>query len=209
MLLPRWEQSAASRRARPRRALNSPATCTQGKNMTQDLLVPDAAPELWKDNIWDRLLDSLDERSVIPIVGPDLLQVEIDGTTILLDQYIARRLALIYKLPADDLPAERPLNHVVCQLFAPPQRPLRHLRRHFPDHEGGGLPALQAAAAAGGDHRFQPLRLHDVRLAAGEGDQRGAVRRRVRDGVHRLLAQEGGRPARPARRSSPSRPSIT
>jgi hypothetical protein len=54
--------------------------------MTHDLLASEAAPELWKDNIWDRLLDSLDERSVIPIVGPDLL-------------------ALTYGLPADDLPA--------------------------------------------------------------------------------------------------------
>ena len=85
--------------------------------MAQDLLTSEAAPELWKDNIWDRLLDSLDERTVIPIVGPDLLQVEIDGATTLLDQYLARRLALIYQLPAEDLPAERPLNHVVCRLI--------------------------------------------------------------------------------------------
>jgi hypothetical protein len=74
-------------------------------------------PELWKDNIWDRLLDSLDERSVIPIVGPDLLHVEIDGTTTLLNEHVARRLALTYQLPADDLPPERPLNSVVCRLL--------------------------------------------------------------------------------------------
>jgi hypothetical protein len=85
--------------------------------MIQEPATSEAAPELWKDNIWDRLLDSLDERSVIPIVGPDLLQVEIDGTTTLLHAYLARRLALLYHLPADDLPAERPLNHVVCQLL--------------------------------------------------------------------------------------------
>ena len=85
--------------------------------MTPDLIASESAPELWKDNIWDRLLDSLSERSVIPIVGPDLLHVEIDGTTTLLDRYIARRLALTYQLPADNLPAEKPLNHVVCQLL--------------------------------------------------------------------------------------------
>jgi hypothetical protein len=84
--------------------------------MTQDLLASDTALELWKDSIWDRLLDSLDERSVIPIVGPDLLQVEIDGTTTLLDQYIARRLAQSYRLAVDNLPADRALNYVVCQL---------------------------------------------------------------------------------------------
>ena len=84
--------------------------------MTQELLAPDTALELWKDSIWDRLLDSLDERSVIPIVGPDLLQLEIDGNTTLLDLYIARRLAENYSLPVDSLPGDRALNYVVCQL---------------------------------------------------------------------------------------------
>jgi hypothetical protein len=94
--------------------LRSPA---KGTAMTQELLAPDAASELWKDNIWDRLLDSLDERSVIPIVGPDLLQVEVDGGTLPIDLYIARRLAQANHLPADNLPAERPLNAVVCHLL--------------------------------------------------------------------------------------------
>ena len=84
--------------------------------MTQELLASDTALELWKDSIWDRLLDSLDERSVIPIVGPDLLQLEIDGNTTLLDLYIARRLAENYSLPVDSLPGDRALNYVVCQL---------------------------------------------------------------------------------------------
>jgi hypothetical protein len=84
--------------------------------MTQELLASETVLELWKDSIWDRLLDSLDERSVIPIVGPDLLQVEIDGTTTLLDQYIARRLAQMYRLPVDNLPADRALNYVVYEL---------------------------------------------------------------------------------------------
>src|SRR5205807_803662 len=85
--------------------------------MTRDLLTSSAAPELWRDNIWDRLLDSLDERCVIPIVGPDLLHVEVDGETTLFDHLVARRLAMTYNLPADDLPAERPLNDVVCRLL--------------------------------------------------------------------------------------------
>jgi hypothetical protein len=76
-----------------------------------------AAPELWRDSIWDRLLDSLSDRCVIPIVGRDLLQVEVDGATTLLDQFVARHLAQKYKLSADDLPEERPLNHAVCQLL--------------------------------------------------------------------------------------------
>jgi hypothetical protein len=85
--------------------------------MTQELLASEDAPGLWNDNIWDRLLEYVQEQSVIPIVGPDLLQVEVDGETILVDQHIARRLAQKNKLPGAKLPAERPLNYVVCQLL--------------------------------------------------------------------------------------------
>ena len=53
---------------------------------------------------------SIDEQYVIPIVGPDLLHVEIHGTTTLLDQYIAGQLALNHKLPIDSvLPQESDL----------------------------------------------------------------------------------------------------
>jgi hypothetical protein len=45
-----------------------------------------------------------------------LLYVEVDGTTCLLEEYIARRLAKHYRLEGDSLPAQRPLNHVVSQL---------------------------------------------------------------------------------------------
>jgi hypothetical protein len=85
--------------------------------MMHDLLSSEAAPRLCQDSIWDRLLDSLNERSVVPIVGPDLLHVEVNGTATLLDQYIARRLTLSYQLPADYLPAERSLDYVVGQLL--------------------------------------------------------------------------------------------
>ena len=163
--------------------------------MIQDQLISEVAPELWKDNIWDRLLDSLDERSVIPIVGPDLLQVEVDGIMMPLDWYVARRLAQVNRLPEDRLPAEKPLNSVVCQLFG-----LRKDRYGICDDifqimKETAFQPPRAPPATGGDHRLQSLRVHDVRLAAGEGDQRSSVRRHTRDGVHRLLAQEGGRPA--------------
>ncbi len=85
--------------------------------MIQDPLIHEAAPELWEDSIWDWLLESLAERSVIPIVGPDLVHVEVEGTTTLLDQFIARKLAHSYDLPVDGLPAERALNTVVCRLM--------------------------------------------------------------------------------------------
>ena len=71
---------------RPRMFPARTGSIGQGEDMNRDAILTEAAPELWKDNIWDRLLDSLDERCVIPIVGRDLLQVEIDGTTILLER---------------------------------------------------------------------------------------------------------------------------
>jgi hypothetical protein len=111
--------------------------------MTHELLATGMAPELWKNNIWDRLLDYLDEGCVIPIVGPDLLQVEVDGEAELVDHYLARRLAQSYGLAADGLPPERPLNHVVSKLF-----------RYRKDHYGicGDIFQIMKEAA------FQPSR---------------------------------------------------
>ena len=48
---------------------------------------------LWKDSIWDRLLDSLETTTVIPVVGPDLITVEIDGTDVPVERYLAEQLA--------------------------------------------------------------------------------------------------------------------
>jgi hypothetical protein len=85
--------------------------------MAADANSAEATSTLWEDIVWMELLAYLDNREVIPIVGPDLLQVEVDGKTLLFDRYLAGRLAQIYQLPADDLPAERPLNHVVVRLM--------------------------------------------------------------------------------------------
>ena len=56
-------------------------------------MAQESGPKLWNDNIWDQLLEYLDERSVIPIVGPDLLQVDTGGETVLLEHYVTRCLA--------------------------------------------------------------------------------------------------------------------
>ena len=66
---------------------------------------------------------------VIPIVGPDLLNVEVDGSRILLDRYIAKHLACKLSLPANLLSAEPSLNEIVCHFLAairPPPAPLHH-----------------------------------------------------------------------------------
>jgi len=81
-----------------------------------DAISSEATSTLWRESNWTLLLAYIDSRCVIPIVGPELLQVEVDGTSLLLDRYLANRLAELHQLPVDNLPAERPLNHVVVQL---------------------------------------------------------------------------------------------
>lgn len=111
--------------------------------MSPASLAIESAPELWNDNIWDRLLDSLDEHCVIPIVGPDLLYVEFDGETVLLEQFVARRLAQMNGIAEESLPVDRPLNYVVYQLI-----------RHRKDRYGICDDILQIMKAAS----FQPSR---------------------------------------------------
>jgi hypothetical protein len=72
---------------------------------------------LWKDSIWDRLLDSLETTTVIPVVGPDLITVEIDGTDVPVERYLAEQLATMNRLSVPEYPAERTLNFVVCKLL--------------------------------------------------------------------------------------------
>jgi len=115
---------------------------------------PHVAASFWNDDIWNELLDYLEDGRVIPIVGPDLLLVKDGDTPILLDRYLARELAARCNLSTDHLGSEPTLNGVVCQLlqsdrtaskpyskirdilkkssFAPP-RPLRRLAEitHF------------------------------------------------------------------------------
>jgi hypothetical protein len=73
--------------------------------------------DLWGEGFWENLLDYIEEQHVIPIVGPDLLNVEVDGSRILLDRYIAKHLARKLSLPADLLSAEPSLNEIVCHFL--------------------------------------------------------------------------------------------
>ena len=62
------------------------------------------------DDFWEDLLSSIDERRVIPIVGPELLCWP-DGST--LDQVVARELALRLRLLPEALPPAPRLEDVV------------------------------------------------------------------------------------------------
>ena len=69
----------------------------------------------FSEPFWEDLLQFIDERQVIPILGPELLQIQRDGKTVLLDRYLAQRLGERLAIPTDDLPEEGPLNQVICR----------------------------------------------------------------------------------------------
>src|ERR1700693_2204376 len=69
----------------------------------------------WKDHDWVELLACMRRRKVIPVIGEELLQVEIDGKTVPLYTWMAKRLASELDVPAGDLPS---LNDVACRYLA-------------------------------------------------------------------------------------------
>src|SRR5213076_1553427 len=76
--------------------------------------VPDSLRRVMSDDSkqWSKLLQSIAKGVVIPIVGRDLLQVEIDGKSQLLYEYLAKRLAR--ELEIDDCDPCSSLDQVVA-----------------------------------------------------------------------------------------------
>jgi len=70
------------------------------------------------DDAWDDLLSFIEERRVIPIVGPELLQVSTDQGPRLLYDWLAERLAARLSVPIAELPRPYTLNDVVCWFLA-------------------------------------------------------------------------------------------
>jgi hypothetical protein len=66
------------------------------------------------DDAWDDLLNYIEERRVIPIVGPELLRVETDSGPRLLYEWLAEKLAARLSIDTDGLPQPLTLNDVVC-----------------------------------------------------------------------------------------------
>jgi hypothetical protein len=77
---------------------------------------PSASP--FHDDVWDDLLNFIEERRVIPIIGPELLTVPTDSGPRLLFEWLAERLAA--RLSVDPAPLAKPLtlNDVVCSYLA-------------------------------------------------------------------------------------------
>ncbi len=70
------------------------------------------------DDAWDDLLSFIEERRVIPIVGPELLLVSTErGPRLLLD-WVAEKLASRLNVDTAELPRNYTLNDVVCWFLA-------------------------------------------------------------------------------------------
>jgi hypothetical protein len=70
------------------------------------------------EDAWEDLLNFIEERRVIPIIGPELLQVETEtGPRLLLD-WVAEKLAARLNVDTAELPQPYTLNDVVCWFLA-------------------------------------------------------------------------------------------
>ncbi|MEW6266584.1 MAG: toll/interleukin-1 receptor domain-containing protein [Thermodesulfobacteriota bacterium] len=69
---------------------------------------------------WDDLIQFIEEKSVIPIIGPELLTLEIDGRTTTVYQHLGGLLADSLRVPRDGLPAEFTLSDVILAYLGTP-----------------------------------------------------------------------------------------
>ena len=70
------------------------------------------------EDAWDDLLSFIEERRVIPIVGPELLQVTTERGPRLLYDWLAEKLAARLNVDTADLPPAYTLNDVICWFLA-------------------------------------------------------------------------------------------
>ena len=161
------------------------------------------------DDAWDDLLNFIEERRVIPIIGPELLKVDTEAGPRLLYDWVAEKLA--GKLNVDTAQLPQPVHAQRRRLLVPVvSRPARgglYARAQHPPRRE--LHPATRAAPAGADHRFRSLRHHDVRSAARAGDQQRALPGRAVDRSHRLLAEPRRPTCPPSARSCSGRSSIT
>jgi hypothetical protein len=70
--------------------------------------------ELFDEDAWDDLLNYIEERKVVPIIGPDLLRVQTDRGLRPLYEWLAEKLAARLTVDTAVLPQPLTLNDVVC-----------------------------------------------------------------------------------------------
>jgi hypothetical protein len=80
--------------------------------------LPNGAAPFFDEDAWEDLLNYIEEKRVIPIVGPELLRVETDTGPRLLYEWLAEKLAARLNVDVRTLPSPFTLNDVVCQFLA-------------------------------------------------------------------------------------------
>jgi len=101
------------------------------------------------DDAWEDLLNFIEERRVIPIIGPELLQVDTDAGPRLLYEWVAERLAGKLGVDTSLLPRPYTLNDVVCWFLSSRGRreeAYTRLRSIFRDANFSPPPALRQLA---------------------------------------------------------------
>ena len=78
------------------------------------MTAPLPAVQDFDEDAWDDLLNYIEERRVIPIVGPDLLRVQTDRGLRPLYEWLAEKLAARLQVDPVGLPQPLTLNDVVC-----------------------------------------------------------------------------------------------
>ena len=78
------------------------------------LPVPAGTTQAFDEDAWDDLLNYIEERRVIPIVGPDLLRVNTPGGPRPLYEWLAEKLAVRLSVDTVGLPRPLTLNDVLC-----------------------------------------------------------------------------------------------
>src|SRR6476660_7796025 len=76
-----------------------------------------ASPQAFDEDAWDDLLNYIEERRVIPSIGPDLLRVQTDRGLRPLYEWLAEKLAARLSVDVDGLPQPLTLNDVMCSFL--------------------------------------------------------------------------------------------
>jgi len=71
-------------------------------------------PRDFDEDAWDDLLNFIEERRVIPIIGPELLRVDTEQGPRLLQEWLAEKLAARLSVDLSEVPGPPNLNDVVC-----------------------------------------------------------------------------------------------
>lgn len=77
-------------------------------------------PIQFKETLWNRLLDAIEQGNIVPIVGPELLTVKFGNKEILLNHWLASELARRLEIDLDDEDAPPTLTEVVCRYQSQP-----------------------------------------------------------------------------------------